>query len=229
MTSKMVRTNGLVRLRRQGSAFLVGVLLLVVFSDTAQAPPEAGPSLRALYQRVNALEILLESLSLDNNGDWVISGINVRIQSGEGATNAIVNGTGNLIIGYDEDFDSDDDKSGSHNLVIGPEHSYTSYGGLVAGSNNAILAPYASVSGGQRNMAEAAYSSVSGGACNTANGGHAASVSGGENNMASECWASVSGGRGNMALGLWSSVSGGSWGSVDGTDDWRAGDLFQDE
>ncbi len=88
------------------------------------------------------------------------SGVNVQIVSGAGKTNATVNGEGNLVIGYDE---SGGTQTGSHNLVLGHAQSFTSYGGLIAGFNNAALAPYASVSGGQNNTVSAPYASVTGG------------------------------------------------------------------
>ena len=129
-------------------------------------------------------------------------------------------------------------RTGSHNLVIGDQHSFTSYGGLVAGSHNAITAPSASitagasnsasgpgasVTGGQSNDASGVNSSISGGSSNQARGplnwigggeaniasGGNTSISGGEENKASGLWASVSGGRLNMATALGSSVSGG--------------------
>ena len=74
-------------------------------------------------------------------------GVNVYVQSGEGTTSSTVNGLGNLIIGYDED--SSDDKSGSHNLVLGEEHSYTSYGGLITGHDHTVSGVHASAIGGE--------------------------------------------------------------------------------
>ena len=41
-----------------------------------------------------------------------------------------------------------DVRTGSHNLVLGDENNYSSYGGQVAGSDNTISNGYASVSGG---------------------------------------------------------------------------------
>jgi len=118
------------------------------------------------------------------SGDIFFDGCNVHIRSGGGATNATINGKGNLIIGYNkpkvrdfaedledieskrvrvfaegledtelkkvrdfaegledteskkmeaEELDVSDSRGGSHNLVIGDEHEYTSYGGLIAG------------------------------------------------------------------------------------------------
>ena len=76
----------------------------------------------------------------------LISGANLQVVSGGGSTGATVNGTGNIIIGYDED--NGDDKSGSHNLVVGYGHTYSSYGGIVVGYENSITGEYSSVSGG---------------------------------------------------------------------------------
>jgi hypothetical protein len=101
------------------------------------------------------------------------SGANVQIVNGEGSTNTI-NGAGNLIVGYDEDPSA---QTGSHNLVIGPEQRYTSYGSILGGRNNKALGPYdfvtgiantagnegASVSGGFENTAAFKLSSIFGG------------------------------------------------------------------
>jgi hypothetical protein len=113
-------------------------------------------------------------------------------------------------------------RDGSHNLVVGPDHSYSSYGGLVAGIANAINGPDASVSGGNFNTASGLYASVSGGHGNTASG-EEASVSGGDLNTASDIHTSVSGGLHNTASRQDASVSGGidntasqQWASVSG-------------
>ncbi|MHC4220512.1 MAG: hypothetical protein ACYSU7_18895, partial [Planctomycetota bacterium] len=229
MNSKSARTDKLAALRWHASMFLMGVLLLIVFTDTAQAPPTGLPALlRELTERVEALEGLLASVSLNDDGDLVISGANLLIQSGGGATDAPITGKGNLIVGYDED--NGDEKSGSHNLIIGAFHSYSSYGGLVAGEDNNILAPSASVSGGFGNDASGDFSSVSGGESNTASGNHSSvsgglintasgnhsSVSGGRENVAESSTSSVSGGRLNTASGFHSSISGGNFNEASG-------------
>jgi hypothetical protein len=105
------------------------------------------------------------------------SGINVQVVSGAGATDAAVNGKGNLIVGYNRGTHGQT-RIGSHNLVVGDEHEFTNYGGLVAGFSNTISGISASVSGGAGNAASGTNASVSGGAGNTAGGGDA-SISGG--------------------------------------------------
>lgn len=127
-------------------------------------------------------------------------GANVQIVSGAGTTNARPNGLGNLIVGYDEWFGDNGEKSGSHNLVVGDGHNYSRYGGLVVGRRNSITGDYASVSGGQGNIASGAESSVSGGWSNLASG-RGSSISGGRENEAGGHTSSVSGGVSNDAGG----------------------------
>lgn len=150
------------------------------------------------------------------------SGMNVQIVSGSGTTEGTVNGLGNLIVGYNENAYSAV-RGGSHNLVVGIDHEYTSYGGVVAGERNTVGNKFASVTGGRANHATGEYSTVSGGSSNQAggsssnvSGGHAnwasavnSSITGGEFNRASAEHSSVSGGRSNEASGEYSIVSGG--------------------
>ncbi|HET9031959.1 MAG TPA: hypothetical protein VFN25_03535 [Dokdonella sp.] len=127
--------------------------------------------------------------------------VNVQVVNGAGGMGTI-NGVGNLIVGYNEtdpgatEFCSDgnhsdasscatsggtwaaNQRSGSHNLVVGNVNAYSRYGGFLAGRFNIVNGVYASVSGGANNSAKSALSSVSGGRANTA-GGLFASVSGG--------------------------------------------------
>ena len=131
------------------------------------------------------------------------TGVNVQIVNGLGAIHPDedkkrpTNGLGNLVVGYNE-FSSFQDRTGSHNVVVGILHRYPSYGGLVVGFNNTISGPYASVSGGSFNTASRFYSTVSGGIANTACGVNS-SVSGGSINTASGRNSSVTGGQGNVA------------------------------
>jgi hypothetical protein len=140
-------------------------------------------------------------------------GFNVHVRSGAGATwgtadfedwsyadlpeQGNVNGLGNLIIGYDEDRVLLDplqpiEKTGSHNLVIGPFHTYDRIGGFVTGLANNIRGHYASVSGGYENTASGYHASVAGGRSNEASGPRA-SITGGSLNVASAENSSVTG------------------------------------
>lgn len=206
-----------------------------------------------------------------------LTGANLQIVNGLGET-ATANGTGNVLIGYDERRDpvfhrpecslgiNPDDKrpieselacndaggtfahnltGGSHYLVVGPEHNYTRWAGIVVGTKNTSNYDFASVSGGSSNVAGghsasvsggwenraiASGASVTGGIFNTAGGvsshvsggtsniaeGHESTVTGGTSNTASGFYSSVSGGAENLASGSASSVSGGSSGTASG-------------
>ncbi|NQT21686.1 MAG: hypothetical protein HQ592_18415, partial [Planctomycetes bacterium] len=182
-------------------------------ADDAESTARATTDI-ALAGRVAALETLLASMSLNGN-DVTFSGVNVRIVNGTGTTDGTVNGLGNLIVGHNELRGSGDDRSGSHNIVVGRWQNFTSYGGLVAGHYNTISGQYASVSGGSGNTASGNGSSVSGGMLNGASGPQS-SVSGGVANTASGYESSVSGGSGNTASGNSSSVSGGEANTTSG-------------
>jgi hypothetical protein len=133
-------------------------------------------------------------------------GANIHILSGSGATDdgsqsngESLRGLGNLIIGYDETNGNQVGRGGSHNLVIGRYHSFTSsaFGGLVAGEGNTISNGLASVTGGL-NTVSGYGASISGGLHNTASG-VVASVTGGQQNTASGFGAVVIGGANQMA------------------------------
>lgn len=150
-----------------------------------------------------------------------VSGLNVQIVNGLGATNGnpaqpnstdpaetATNGLGNLILGYAEEPFFASDRTGSHNLVIGSENRYSSYGGLVAGRLNSISGPYATIVGGLGNIATADSSAILGGNNNRTTGRYA-TVSGGASNFATGQSASISGGSANNAGGDFAAVSGG--------------------
>jgi hypothetical protein len=134
------------------------------------------------------------------------TGVNVQVVNGEGATSA-VNGEGNLVIGYDENAGKHE-QTGSHDLILGEEQTFTSYGGILAGSEDSITAPFASVTGGSKNLASGVGASVSGGLSGEAVGSQA-SVSGGLENDATGKESSDSGGRRGYAEGEQAAVSGG--------------------
>jgi len=226
-----------------------------------------GGDTAALQARVTALETALLSAQTTIacmhavGSDVFFDGCNIHIRSGAGSTDAAVNGLGNLIIGYNENISDSAGqprvRTGSHNVVVGRDHAYSSYAGLVAGGHNSITAPGASVTGGEgntasgggasvsggtRNAASGSFASVSGGDSNTASGANASvsggavntasgeigSVSAGSRNTASGNAASVSGGFFNEASGAAATVSGGQQRSATGTSDWVAGSLFAD-
>ena len=171
-------------------------------------------ALAAATANTAAREDLEQYLEVDTTNHVVrFTGANVQIRSGAGASwgtgvsaTPDVNGLGNLIIGYDEN--DSNDKTGSHNLVLGPYHTYSQAGGLVAGYKNAATAGYASVTGGSENTASEQYSAVTGGQSNLAGAAHA-TVSGGRQNQSIGQHASAGGGNINVAQGVYAAVSGG--------------------
>jgi trimeric autotransporter adhesin len=171
----------------------------------------------ALAARVAELEKLLASVSLqtvDGQPTVRFSGVNVQIVNGQGSTTTS-NGRGNLLLGYNEQRSPAVSRTGSHYLVIGREHQWTTHSGIVSGFRNTATGQYSSVTGGDSNVAFGNHSSVSGGTNNTASGA-ASSVSGGSGNTASGTTSSVSGGSGNTASGGQASVSGGFLNSASG-------------
>src|SRR5262245_18401099 len=94
-----------------------------------------------LTTRVTALEAKLAHVSVSGN-DMVLSGANLYVNDGSVNTDGPVNGLGNLVIGYNEMRGSGDDRSGSHNLVVGSRNNYSSYGGLVGGREAETSTPF---------------------------------------------------------------------------------------
>jgi hypothetical protein len=85
------------------------------------------------------------------------SGVNVQIVSGSGATNA-KNGEGNLVLGHDE---SPGTQSGSHDLVLGEDQTYTGFGELVGGFGNTVGGPFASAFGYRKSPSSSALPTIS--------------------------------------------------------------------
>jgi hypothetical protein len=231
---------------------------------------ETNNNLQAEIDSLNETRIegLNEYLSITSdvrgNPIAVFSGINLHVNNGIGDTDTR-NALGNLIIGYDEitgdttercslrDFEtqvacegaggtwSNSFKTGSHNLVLGYEHNYGNYGGIVAGYRNNITGSNASVIGGQTNLSSGTNTTVLGGNSNHANGmassiaggnsnlslGTSSSISGGRNNVTSGSGSTVGGGSRNEAAGNFSVVSGGAERESTTTDSWAAGSLSE--
>ncbi len=173
-----------------------------------------GVTLAQLATRMTAVETKTAFITTDGNatdgGNMYITNANLHVRSGSGATNGRVNGRGNLIIGYNEVFGTaGDERTGSHNLVIGRAHDYTSYGGIVAGLRNRITAESASVLGGQENEATGMQAVVINGIQNDASG-VASTVLSGLSNTATNTDSTVIGGNANSARGEASVVGGGN-------------------
>jgi|RhiMetdeSRZDD1v2_1073273.scaffolds.fasta_scaffold281263_1 hypothetical protein len=100
---------------------------------------------------------LLDSLAAVEISEGFIlptdSGQATNIINGLEATDT-TNGLGNLIVGYNELRPlSDNVRTGSHNVVVGRQNNFSSFGGLVAGAFNEISGEFAAISGGRFNSA----------------------------------------------------------------------------
>lgn len=169
----------------------------------------------------------IRQMLVDDEGNTAktirFSGVNVQVVNGTGSTDGDGNGLGNLIVGYnglrsdDEDDQTDDsnDRSGSHNLVVGNENNYSIFAGQVVGWRNTISGAFSTVSGGYTNTASGNVSTVSGGSLNIAEG-DSSTVGGGRDNTASGSRSTVSGGYNNIASGATSTVSGGGNNDAEG-------------
>ena len=239
--------------------FLISVVMSVlVMTERTHAQDNSPiPIIAALQTQLESLTARVDTLEAENqalktqlacvsntsdSNNLYFDGCDVHVRNGAGQTDSN-NGKGNLIVGYNKVRlpESISDKTGSHNLVIGDMHNYTSFGGVVAGLRNTINGQWASVIGGTSNIAEGNVSSVTGGQYNSAPGGAAtvgggfiniasggfSSVIGGFQNTASEFFSNVSGGSYNTASGAASTVSGGQLRSASGEYNWAAGSLLE--
>lgn len=197
-------------------------------SDAGQLPPlsppadctarlfdDAGSCLAYISGCVPGERRVVSCLNVSDDGREVIyQGCNVHIRNSSGAT-ATADGTGNLIMGWNEDTKLGHDRSGSHNLVVGGQHSWSSTGGIVAGYANTIAGESTAVLGGTQNVADGLRSAILGGQKNSATG-EASSVSGGVFGEARGVHATVAGGNAGLASGRDSTVAGGDLGSAAG-------------
>ena len=115
------------------------------YTRTTMLPEAEQEKLEQILPYVNFVKE-----GVDKKPTVQISGANLQVIDGSGLETT-VNGTGNLILGYDEKPGA---QTGSHNLLLGGgENSYTSFGGLVAGHGNKISNAWASIFGGGHNTA----------------------------------------------------------------------------
>jgi tRNA 2-selenouridine synthase len=263
----LLRPNSAMKTLSTLALALGSALLGTQLQQTTTSAPPLSPAQRALLGH-------MELVQAGPGGVPTIlfSGVNLQVVNGLGATNgnpaspfdldpanAVTNGAGNLILGYNErPLGGVPDRSGSHNLIVGPGHDYRSFGGAVLGLNNEVEGPLATVLGGSFNNATGQAATVAGGTNNLAGGqdaavggggfnwatgdtafagggfrcaavGFASAVSGGYKSVATGDAASVNGGDRCQALGNMSTVSGGSVRIVSGQADWAAGSLFEDQ
>lgn len=180
---------------------------------------EVNDLLAALTDRVDQLEQDLQAVELADpsfggavrreGDDIIFEGVNVAIRNGMGTTDT-VNGTGNLIVGYNllqEGTEPPRFRTGSHNVVIGDLHSYRKYGALAVGRDNAINERY-SFATGTGHVAYGISSVALGGSGNLADN-HNSIVIGGSGNSSWQSGDMIVGGTANSADGGNSLIVGG--------------------
>ena len=162
-----------------------------------------------ILARLDALEDKTASMSVvTQHGVPTVrfSAVNLQVVSGAGTTAGAINGSGNLLVGYNS---LGATKTGSHNLIVGEYQSYSSYGGAVFGYFNTVSERYSSVLGGTSNEASGYYSSVTGGDHNDAIADKS-SITGGAYNIANNINSFIGGGYYNVANANYSSILGGN-------------------
>lgn len=134
--------NPIGQLKAMVDALTVRVAELEVNSQTAR---QLQTRVETLEAENTTLQARLACVSIGSNSwDLFLDGCNVHVRDGTGGSDS-TSGMGNLVIGYDE---GSGGKTGTHNLVVGPNHRYTSWGGVVFGRDNRTTAPSASALGG---------------------------------------------------------------------------------
>lgn len=242
-----MRTLETLKRFKPSRAQLIGGALILSSGMLAYAVPNvftAGTTVSAAQMNANftdveariaALEAKLANMTVATvNGQPTVrfSGVNVQVINGAGSTET-TNGTGNLIVGYNEA-----DSSGNGRCTVGIDPATgaavtdaavcAAAGGawsttgfktgshyIVAGSEN-NYSIFGGVVFGFRNTSNNSYANVTGGSSNTA-GGNQSSVSGGNTNAAYSSSTSISGGSANIASGDASSVSGGNRNNASGS------------
>jgi len=249
-----VATSGLAQgqgnLQQQVTALQQQVAALqTALNNEIAARIAADQALQSALNNANQLATALQpfiSVTMDPinglSGPHIIfTGANVHVRSGSGFTDdqtdpfmggsgSSFTGLGNLVVGYNE-AGGWEQRLGSHNLVLGPFNSFTSYGGLVAGFGGFITAPSASVIGGfgnsatgresailggHENIASGQRSVVIGGRWNTASQGFSGIFAGVQNNVSepngpnTSQGGTVHGGQSNTASGPLATVTGGA-------------------
>ncbi len=208
---------------------------------------QSKTTIKRLEQQINimddnsvlALDGYLKLGFKDGHPIAIFNAINVQVDNGTGRTDRVVNGLGNLIIGYNETSSNslyfcsnpiytlqsrctlngyqwgNNVRRGSHNLIIGSNNSYDDYGSIIAGVGNTSNANYSNILGGIANYTAAIYSNISGGRYNETHA-YFSSITGGYDNVTNGKYSSILGGRENTATGLYSSISAGIKNTAEG-------------
>ena len=126
--------------------------------------------LLTMQQTIEALQLQVEALEaqalpelaahlsfIDSSSTFHLEGANLQLSNGVSPYSH--NGLGNLIIGMNGETEYIDSigRGGSHNLVIGEGHAYSSNHGILHGYNATATDRYAAIIGGASNRVDGAY------------------------------------------------------------------------
>jgi hypothetical protein len=140
-------------------------LLLVInnrLNTLETSPPSGGSTNPALTELAKYVKVDPGTINGLTGPHVIFHHANVHVESGTAPT--AVPGLGNLIVGYNEMPTIQGwSRAGSHNLIVGPSHSFSSTAGAVFGISNVISAEHATILGGNQNRAGGASSSILGG------------------------------------------------------------------
>ncbi|MCO4771532.1 MAG: hypothetical protein KDA24_15980 [Deltaproteobacteria bacterium] len=136
-------------------------------AEHADAVVSLDVAMESVGQRVEYNERTLSPMDYDPSTKTVtLTGVNLQVRNGTGSTAGEGDGTGNLIVGWNEQ-DDNDNRDGSHNVVIGSFHAYENHSGLAVGVDHALLGDGGAVLGGEANTVAGAGSVVVGGQDNS--------------------------------------------------------------
>lgn len=113
-------------------------------TSTTSIPTTASfqAELDTVKTNLQSLQDRLACIGPKSNADDIyFSGCNVLIRNGSGRTDN-TNARGNLIVGYNEGAVR---QSGSHNVILGNQNDYTSYGGLVTGQGKHLMTAFETI------------------------------------------------------------------------------------
>lgn len=160
-------------------------------------------------ERVVQTERTLSPFSYDERTKTVVfTGVNVQVRNGTGSTGGDTDGTGNLIVGWNE-ADDNDSRIGSHNVIVGRNHAWEGHSSLAVGFDHAVLGDGVATIGGEANTAVGEGSVLLAGQDNHAMGVATVSVGGAENTLTEELSVTV-GGYSNSVDAALAVVIGGS-------------------
>jgi hypothetical protein len=126
--------------------------LLQAKPTTSSQPTSKSSVTQTEFEQFKKRLACVDSASSQDN--LIFSGCNLHLQNGLNSTNS-KNGKGNLILGYNEGGATlQTNRTGSHNIVVGPTHQYTSVGSIISGEANFVSGKYSGCIGGEQDRAQ---------------------------------------------------------------------------